>query len=48
MYVFYRKRDKRVAESSKKIHKKAEENRNTTADFQKNKREERKKLLAAE
>ena len=48
MYVFYRKRDKRVAESSKKIHDKTEENRKTIADFQKKQREERKKLLAAE
>ena len=45
--VFYRKRDKRVAEWSKKLQEKAEENRKTTADFQKKQREERKKLLAA-
>ena len=43
VFVFCRKQDKRVAEWSEK----AEENRKTTADFQKKQREERKKLLAA-
>ena len=40
-----RKRDKRVAEWSKKLQEKAEENKRKTAEFQKKQREERKKLF---
>ena len=42
-----RKRDKRIAEWSKKLQEKAEENKRKTAEFQKKQREERKKLLEA-
>merc|ERR1712147_506524 len=44
---FVKKRDRRVAEWSKKLQEKAEENRKKTAEFQKKQREERKKLLEA-
>jgi len=44
---YVRKRDKRVAEWSKKLQEKAEENKRKTADFQKKQREERKKLFEA-
>ena len=40
-----RKRDKRVAEYSKKLQEKAAENKRKTEEFQKKQREERKKLL---
>ena len=45
MDVLCRKRDKRVAEHSKKLQEKAEENKKKTAEFQKKQREERKKLF---
>merc|ERR1712096_507764 len=44
---FVRKRDKRVAEYSKKLQEKAEINKKKTLEFQKKQREERKKLFAA-
>ena len=40
-----RKRDKRVAEHSKKLQEKAEENKKKTEEFHRKKRQERKKLF---
>ena len=42
---YVRKRDKRIAEYSKKLQEKAAENKKKTEEFQKKQREERRKLL---